>query len=312
MNKKIIIVVLSVVLCLSVVGGCFALYTQNDSLDITFGSGDAVTLTLQSVNSSNEAATFNFGGVALNPTNSSATQRIKLNVDTAQTSGLADLNGKLKVSVENSTLDSSYYTISGVAVDKNNSNSRDYTSSNLLEGVTLPLNDLPQYLTLTVALTDGAKALDTFKNDVSKKQVKVSVSWEFVKWAPVQDAYYIVGDFSDWKVNEQAIKLDAGTGTNKAQLSNYQLTTSMGEFKIVQYTQVENEQGQTVWGMKWLKLGWKDGVVDVGNGVIAVNTADDTTNIKVDSNQAYYICVNASDNAWVQSQSSVSSSSGND
>ncbi len=306
MNKKIFVIFLSVILCLSVVGGCFALYTQNDSLDITFGSGDAVTLTLQSVNSENESADFNFGGIALNPKDSSATQRIKLNVDTTNTDSLAGLNGKLTISVDGSTLDSQYYTLSGVAVDKNNENSKDYASSDLLRGLTLPLNDLPQYLTLTVALK--SEITNSEFKDVSNKKIKVSVSWEFVDWAPVENAYYIVGDFSNWSVNEQAIKLGAGTGTNKAELANYQLTTAMGEFKIVQYTQVQNDENETVWGLRWLKLGWSDGKVAVGDGVVAINNNDDTSNIKVTSDQAYYICVNGSDNVWVQSQSSVSTS----
>lgn len=302
MNKKIFVIILSVVLCLSVVGGCFALYTQNDSLDITFGSGEAVTLTLQSVNESGTSVAFDFGGVALNPTTHSASQRIKLNVDTTNTASLAGLNGKLTVSVDGSTLDSQYYTLSGVAVDKNGENSTDHTS-NLLSGVTLPLDDLPQYLTLTVALKSGITNSE-FK-DASNKRVKISVSWELVDWAVEENAYYIVGDFSNWSVNEQAIKLGAGTGDNKAELANYQLTTSMGAFKIVQYTQiVENEK--TVWGMEWLKLGWtKSGTVAVGDGVEAVKNNDDTSNMKVTKNQAYYICVNKDGNAWVQSQSSV-------
>lgn len=302
MNKKIFVIILSVVLCLSVVGGCFALYTQNDSLDITFGSGEAVTLTLQSVNESGTSVAFDFGGVALNPTTHSASQRIKLNVDTTNTASLAGLNGKLTVSVDGSTLDSQYYTLSGVAVDKNGENSTDHTS-NLLSGVTLPLDDLPQYLTLTVALKSGITNSE-FK-DASNKRVKISVSWELVDWAVEENAYYIVGDFSNWSVNEQAIKLGAGTGDNKAELANYQLTTSMGAFKIVQYTQiVENEK--TVWGMEWLKLGWTEsGTVAVGDGVEAVENKDDTSNMKVTKNQAYYICVNKDGNAWVQSQSSV-------
>lgn len=303
MNKKIFVIILSVVLCLSVVGGCFALYTQNDSLDITFGSGEAVTLTLQSVSESGTSVAFDFDGVALNPTAPSASQRIKLNVDTTNTASLAGLNGKLTVSVDGSTLDSQYYTLSGVAVDKNGENSTNHTS-NLLSGVTLPLNDLPQYLTLTVALKEGITNSE-FK-DASNKKVKISVSWELVDWAPVENAYYIVGDFSGWDVTEQAIMLGAGTGENKAELANYQLTTSMGAFKIVQYTQVQNDEGETVWGKRWLKLGWTDsGTVSVGDGVEAVKNNDDTSNMKVTKDQAYYICVNKNDNAWVQSQSSV-------
>ena len=61
MKKKIVIIALAFVLCLSVIGGCFALYQTNATdLNITFGGEDAVTLTLTAAGGS-----LSFGGVKL-------------------------------------------------------------------------------------------------------------------------------------------------------------------------------------------------------------------------------------------------------
>ena len=80
MTKKLIVIILSVILCLAVVGGCFALYHKDaEQLEITFGSEQAVTLT---TTIGGNTGKLNFNGAKLSPDQPTATQEITLNVNT--------------------------------------------------------------------------------------------------------------------------------------------------------------------------------------------------------------------------------------
>ncbi len=283
MTKKIIVLVIAIVLCLSVVGGCFALYYKDaTNLVINFGSEDAVTLTLAA-----DGGAINFGNVVLNPTSNSATQKVTLDVSGAKEQ-MAGLNGELKISL-GGTLDSSYYVLSGVAKGAGDSaEDVNYEQAQLTSGVTLPLDDLPQYLTLTIALTDAGKTNEGFKA-ASNKNITVSVSWKVVDWAPVDGGYYIIGTKSGWGVNKNAILLDGDlTGqTDKARKLNVTLEAGE-EYKVVRYT--------TAGGIEWLAAG-----DSMGAGVNGTYTQ----NITVDTTGTYFVCYNQYDQVWIQTMSSM-------
>lgn len=293
MTKKIIVLIIAIVLCLSVVGGCFALYAKDASnLVIGFGSEDAVRLTLATQN----ATTFNFGGVALNPTNDSASQAIVLDVN-GQASDMAGLYGELKVTLD-TTISEDYYTLSAVAKGAgDDASSTSYTQAQLTSGVTLPLDDLPQYVTLTIALTEAGKNDTAFASSVSNKTISVSVSWKVVEWTAVDGGYYIVGTESGWAVNKNAVLLsDSVSGTTDLAKINSVTLTAGQSYKVVQY-----HAGAE---LTWFDVEWQNGsaVVSSQYPVVVIDT-EHGNNITVTTTGTYMVCVNTTgDNhyVWVQ------------
>lgn len=307
MTKKIIVLVIAIVLCLSVVGGCFALYSRNaEDITISFGSEGAVNLTLSA------DGTFNFGGFALSPETKSVTQKITLNVSTTDTSSLSGMYGKLKVEL-GGAVDSAYYTLSGIATGSGDSPSNaSYTQAQLTDGVTLPLDDLPQYLTLTIALTDDAQTPSGFKT-ISNKNISVKVSWTVVEWTAVDGGFYIVGDnLGGWYVNENSILLNDATSNGDLACKN-NISLTAGSYQVVKYTADNGED----WNYK---VAWKYDDESQKNVPNIGNEEDDSTPITIDTDNnnnivvaggSYFICVNESGAVWIQAQSTVKPSTEN-
>lgn len=292
MTKKIIIIALAFVLCLSVIGGCFALYVKNaPELNISFGSEDAVTLTLN-------PGTLTFGDVKLNPSEGhrSASQAITLDVTTMDKTALKGMNGILTVSVTGALANS--LDLSAVADEV------EYTADQLTSGVTLPLNALPKDFTLTLALKDSID--DNGFKTISNTTASVTVTWKVVDWAPVDGGYYIVGAFSGWTVNSKAILMNAPAEGSDSLAEWYGTLAEGTSFKCVQYTVVDGEENIT-----WFDIAYTGGwgspaKVDVyGDGEGGV-TADGGNLIA--PAEEIFVCVNTEDGehySWGQTKASM-------
>lgn len=285
MTKKIIVLVIAIVLCLSVVGGCFALY-QKDASDITinFGSEKAASLTLNSVNDEGADATFNFGGTVINPTTDSATQYLKLNVN-GNPSEMAGMYGKFKV--ELTGWDATNLVLTGTSISSaSGATTQNYDYDALIAGITLPLNELPDTVTLTIALAEGAKSDAGFKA-VSNKVISVKASWTVVEWAPIDGAYYIIGSQSGWQVNKNAIHLsdDVSGTTDLAKINNVALKAGEA-YKVVKY----NGEGAEY---TWYDVEWNDKIakVSANSDKIVIDTKHGN-NITVTEDGNYFVCLN--------------------
>lgn len=283
MTKKLIVIILSVILCLAVVGGCFALYHKDaEKLVISFGSEQAVTLTTE-IGGTGE---LNFNGVKLSPARETATQEITLNVNTENTAALAGLSGQLTVTLDGALKDAILLKASYVDGDTQ----KNLNASNYVISLTLPLDQLPEVLTLTATLVDTDDA--TFAQN-SNKSATISVTWKAIDWAPVEGGYYIVGEHSAWGVNKDAILLDkeipTGEHADKAAIESVHL--KQGEkFKVVQWTQG---------GINWDAATFNP----ESKGVTIL--PEDQNNISPNADDDYFICVNEYDQLWIQPVSTV-------
>lgn len=291
MTKKILVLVIAIVLCLSVVGGCFALY-HKDATDITinFGSEQAVSLTLNPVSSTGSEATFNFGGAVINPTTDSATQYLKLDVN-GTPSEMAGMYGEFKV--ELTSWDSTNLVLTGTSISSaSGATTKNYTYEQLTGGIKLPLNELPDTVTLTIALAEDAKSDAGFKS-VSNKTISVKASWKVVDWDPIDGAYYIIGSESGWEVNKTAIHLsDSVSGsTDKAKINSVALKAGES-YKVVQYH--ENDD------LDWFDVEWEGGSakVSANSDKIVIDTANGN-NITVTENGNYFVCLNDNNYVWI-------------
>ncbi len=70
------------------------------------------------------------------------------------------------------------------------------------------------------ALTGGKKLKDVANNHLYFGLHRTKVGWVFREWLPNATALYLVGDFNDWKINEdyQAVCLDKNSGVWELQL----------------------------------------------------------------------------------------------
>lgn len=293
MTKKLIVIILSVILCLAVVGGCFALYHKDaEKLVISFGSEQAVTLTT----TIGGTGQLNFNGVKLSPTQKTATQEITLNVNTEHPETLAGLSGQLTVTMDGALKDAIILSASY----ENGEGPQTLNASNYVISLTLPLDQLPEVLTLTATLVDTDDA--TFAQN-SNKSATISVTWKAIDWAPVEGGYYIVGTHSAWGINKDAILLD-GTPASKPNPEQVDKAVLLGvslkkgeEFKIRQYVkgQTQNEG--------WLNLGVKGGTADEPNipddGSIIVNPNKVDGNISVAEDGLYDVYVNYNGVVWI-------------
>ncbi len=294
MTKKLIVIILSVILCLAVVGGCFALYHKDaEKIVISFGSEQAVTLTT-TIGGTGE---LNFNGVKLSPDQPTATQEITLNVNTPNKEALAGLNGQLKVTLGGALKDAILLKASYLDGEK----TKTLEATNYVISLTLPLDQLPEVLTLTATLVSADDA--TFAQN-SNKSATISVTWEAIDWAPVEGGYYIVGTHSAWGINKDAILLD-GTPASKPTPEQVDKAVLLGvslkrgeEFKIRQY--VAGQAGSE----GWLQLGVKSGtesepdIPDDGSIIVTPNKVDG--NISVAEDGLYDVYVNNSGIVWIQ------------
>lgn len=291
MTKKLIVVILSVVLCLAVVGGCFALYTVNaPEIKITFGSESAVTL---STSLGAGVTELNFGGASLSPANRSATQVITLDVSTNDKASLAGMSGELTVTISGAA--ASVIDLSATYTEGGEPKELKATDGTLK--TTLPLNNLPKDFTLKVEIPTTVNAA-TFKTN-SNKSADIKVSWKAITWAPVENGYYIVGDMSGWSINQDAILLDKDlTGTTDIAAIERVTLKAGDEFKIRKYvTGQGGDEG-------WQELGYKDdGSGDVNipadGSIIVKNVKDATSNISVAADGDYFVCVNQYGKVWI-------------
>lgn len=290
MTKKLIVIILSVILCLAVVGGCFALYHKDaEKLVISFGSEQAVTLTTE-IGGTGE---LNFNGVKLSPAEPTATQEITLNVNTPYKEALAGLSGQLTVTMDGALKDAILLTASY----EDSEGQKTLDATNYVISLTLPLDQLPEVLTLTATLVDTDAA--TFAQN-SNKSATISVTWKAIDWAPVEGGYYIVGTHSAWDINKDAIFLDGTPASkenpDKAVLLGVSLKRGE-EFKIRQY-----HKGQA--GSEgWLQLGVKEYTIDEPNipadGSIIVNPNKVDGNISVAEDGLYDVYVNHNGVVWI-------------
>lgn len=293
MTKKIIIIALAFVLCLSIIGVCFAVHIVDaKELNITFGSEDAVRLTLN-------PGTLSFGGVKLNPSEGhrSASQAITLDVTTADKASLTGMSGQLTVSVTGALANS--LDLSAVADEVS------YTQDQLTSGVILPLNALPKNFTLTVSLKDDIDD-DSFKA-ISKTTASITVSWKVVDWAPVDGAYYIVGSFNGWTVNSKAIKMDAPAEGSTSLAEWYGTFPAGTAFKCVQYTVVDGEANMTWFDIAYAGE-WGSPKVDVYGDEEGGVTASGGNLIAPESGEEIFVCVNTEDGghySWGQTKASM-------
>lgn len=283
MTKKLIVIILSVILCLAVVGGCFALYHKDaEQLEITFGSEQAVTLTT-TIGGTGE---FNFNGVKLSPDQKTAAQEITLNVNTPNKEALAGLSGQLTVTLDGALKDVILLT----ARYEDSKGPQTLEATSYVISLTLPLDQLPEVLTLTATLIDTDDA--TFASN-SNKSATISVTWEAIDWAPVEGGYYIVGEHSAWGVNKDAILLDkkmSSGETDKAAIESVHL--KQGEkFKVVQWTRVG--------GINWNVATFKPDSIGV------TILPEDQNNISPNADDDYFICVNKDNQLWIQPVSTI-------
>lgn len=285
MTKKLIVIILSVILCLAVVGGCFALYHKDaEKLEITFGSEQAVTLTTTVGGSTGK---LDFNGAKLSPATPTATQQITLNVNTSNTEALAGLSGQLTVTLSGTLKGAILLTASYVDGER----TKTLNASNDVISLTLPLDQLPEVLTLTATLVDTDDA--TFAQN-SNKSATISVTWEAIDWAPVEGGYYIVGEHSAWGVNKDAILLDKviapSEDADKAAIESVHL--KKGEkFKVVQWT---NEGG----------INWNAATFNPESMGVTILPADQN-NISPNADDDYFICVNKDNKLWIQPVSTI-------
>lgn len=275
--KKIIIIVLATILCLSVVGGCFALYSKEvEDFTFTFGAEDAVTLTLTTTGLSDDR-TFTFGGAnaKINPS-TSVSQDITLDVNTTDKGALQGLKGTLSVAISGDLANNLQLEI------KNGETTYEGAS------VDLALNALPKNLKLILKLkaSSDETTLDEEFKTLTGKTASIKVSWKFKDeaWSAVDGGYYIVSQASDWKVNKNAIYMDKNVGTEEghdiAAIEAVYLKEGE-EFKIVKYT--------TANGIYWMNQVRTSNCTEL---VGQITEGDGAGNLYVNTTGTYFCCVN--------------------
>lgn len=279
--KKIIIIVLATILCLSVVGGCFALYSKEvEDFTFTFGAEDAVSLTLTTTGLS-DTRTFTFGGdnAKINPS-TSVSQVVTLDVNTYEVAQLAGLKGVFSVEITGDLSNNLQLEI------KNGEETYEGAS------VELPLNALPEELTLKLTLkasSDETTIDEEFKT-LTGKTASIKVSWKQQKWV-ARDGYYIVSQDSDWGVNKNAIYLDKDvTDTNDTAAIEAVYLKKDQEFKVVYYTASSNS------------IDWITQTLDSDStNVLKQNVSGG--NLHVDEDGTYFLCYNNSNKVYASKKS---------
>lgn len=275
--KKIIIIVLATILCLSVVGGCFALYSKEvENFTFTFGAEDAVSLTLTTTGLSDDR-TFTFGGdtAKINPS-TSVSQNITLDVNSTDKGTLQGLKGTLSVAITGDLSNNLQLAI------KNGSTTYEGSS------VDLDLNALPKNLTLELSLkaSSAETTLDEQFKTLTGQTASIKVSWKFKEetWSVVDGGYYIVSQASNWEVNKNAIHMNKDVGTaighDIAAIEAVYLKKDE-QFKIVKYT--------TANGIEWIEQ------VRTSNCTELVGQVTEGTgagNLYVNTTGTYFCCVN--------------------
>ena len=265
--KKVIIIAIAVVLCLSVIGGVFAVavYSKTpDDVTITISTGGAATLTITGTGNDSIAP-----GAA-----NKIEKQITLDDNVvAALSGQATLtvviadvsDGELAqyLDVTFQKTDSTFTTPDGAAVSE---------ATLTGAGQQYSLSTIPVYGKLIIQ----CNATDEQFADVSGDQVTITVHWNYVEFAPVDDTWYLIGNNTGWRVTSAAIALTDPKGEDKAVGLNKSIKA--GNWKAVHYEASKLQATDTPYStMEW------------SSGDDFVISSDGSYNIYVNSSYGLYI-----------------------
>ncbi|MBQ9145278.1 MAG: hypothetical protein IJX70_02270 [Clostridia bacterium] len=262
--KKIIILVIAIVLALSVVGTCFALYKINaEDRTISLTTGDAITLVISAGD---------FGDVRLSPGCAPVTKSVTLNVNKSVSD--AGMYGKFKVEISGAL--ENYIT-----VDATGGITKDDAA--LKEGVHYALTDLPTTFELRFTFTATA---DEFFG-LAEGNATVRLTWVIDEsytgpYTP-KAGYYLVGKLNggaeNWAPSADTYHFaTAGIeATNKAELKNVSL-------KAGDIVKIKDHLNDVWYG------NWKD--------YTAIGSLDANGNLVIKADGTYSFYLNSADEIY--------------
>ncbi len=281
MKKALILAIIAIILVISVVGVCVALYkvaATQKQVNITASSGSTCNLTIGT------ADNLNFTGISPNST----TRTFDITLSTSNNALADGVSGIFKV-----TKGGAQPTYVDVTVNEipsiGGALGSEVAAATTVSGATIALSALPKYYRVTITL--NATGIAAFDETLAETQfATVSASWEVDEdslFTYDANAYYVVGTINGvtaWSPTANSIVLDsATTGTNRAQKDA--VTLHNGDtFKVVKNYRVSPEWPATQAS---------------NSSVEGVTVAENGANIQITADGTYYIFVNDNGQVWV-------------
>jgi Na+-transporting NADH:ubiquinone oxidoreductase subunit NqrD len=237
MNKKLLVTLVAAILAIAVIGSCYATYIVTaEDVTVNISAGyQSVTLVIN--NDDNSAAQTDFALSGFAPDATTQVLDVALTVDHYD---LVDgVHGVFAISVSN-TADTlgAYLTTTVQVLDDADGNVTDNITTDATgEGYDVALSATPVYVRITFTLnSDGIANFAT----IAETSASVALTWEIEEGSLFvldPNAYYLVGNFSNWEINVNAIKMSTPSeGTDLAVIESVALTGGVvpagDEFKI--------------------------------------------------------------------------------
>lgn len=282
--KKIAIVFIIIIICLAVIGTCYALYRyQSKDIDVNLYTESAASLKITDSNGAKLTLNTN----ELNPTNP-LIKTIKLSHNKIDTTEVNE-TGRFTVNLSGDNELIPYIAVTATLLDdSNNTTTTIYELTELKQGVTFELTSAIN-LSLQVSLKE--MSLDEYVS-IAQKTVYINLQWKPEKSSvitppadEIESGYYVIGDFSDWEINSKAYKLkETNDEDYKAKIDNFSEEDTY-DFKVVKYNSTTKEVRTLTLNTEYI-FGTKQGEKE---NTIHVNFPGSAFNIFVNSNEEYYI-----------------------
>ena len=284
MNKKLLIIAVALVLCISVIGGSFALYhiaATDEVINISTQAGISLTI----------GHTQEIGVDGLSPAKTSGTFNVELQCSVLSIED-ESVKGRFYITVGQGEL-AEAITISA-SVSKQNASPQEVTHANLTDsniGYECKLTELPETVTLTFALTQYA--VDNFR-DYADKELTVTLNWVIVEgsaWEYDANAYYLIGSMNGWTIDSDEYKFEKNNDAEV--LAAGKVEYMLLGVELAAGTELKVKKGET-----WLAN---------LNGDFDVATGDGWSNIEINDDGTYniYYCevqgeTNTSVGIWIE------------
>ncbi len=185
-KSRIMIMLLALVLAISVIGGCFALYVINaDNIGITLTTGQSITLLWgDSSGELNGVVSPAWG----DPSNTANVETWTLHLTTKSAVDDANEKGTFKISIANDTENTEGTDIASLL----KVSTSEYSDDQLKAGVQIGLKglkDTPKEMVITVTFTGTAEDWDKW----AEQKAIITASWNIDTFEPVAGDWYLVG-----------------------------------------------------------------------------------------------------------------------
>ena len=232
MTRKVIISIIAIVMCIGVIGGCFALYyTKGADKTVTISSSySELNLVINNAGNTAEQTAISLSGFSPASEDLTKTIDVTLAVDHPQ---LVDgIQGNFKVALTGTLapyITTSVGTLASIGAENTSADITSEATSNA--GKNIALSSTPVYVRLSFTLNTEAEGFNFAT--LAESTASLTLSWTQVAgtvWTLDNDAYYLVGNIGGvdkWNVNatNQNVMLnDTTTDSNTAQKNSVSLT----------------------------------------------------------------------------------------